>query len=150
MAEEYAANRINMAFIDKTDLNRYLEDNTTDQITDSDDALVTEVISDAEDRIREKISPRYDLDTEFAKTGANRNRSLMKHCINLSIYYLFQRLYLNVIPEGRGIAYEEAEKWLDDVYMGKLNVALATNDEDAQQGWPLRWGSDTKKGNQTY
>lgn len=139
-----------MAFIDKTDINRYLEDETTDQITDGNDTIVDEAILDAEDRVREKISPRYDMAVEFAKTGTDRNRSLMKHTINLAIYFLFQRLYTNVIPEGRGIAMEEAEQWLDDVYNGRLNVDLATVDEANEKGWPLRWGSATKKGNQSY
>ena len=139
-----------MAFIDKTDINRYLEDETTDQITDGNDSIVTEAIKDAEDRVREKISPRYDMDTEFSKVGDNRHRSLMKHTINLAIYYLFERLYTNVIPDGRVTAMSEAETWLDEVYEGKLNVTLATNDEEAQEGWPLRWGSQLRKGNQTY
>lgn len=139
-----------MAFILKTDIQRYLEVDTIDQLTDSDDTIVTAAIEDAEDRIREKISPRYDLDAEYAKTGTDRHRSLMKHCISLSIYFLFQRVYIDVLPEGREVAYQEAETWLNDVYMGKLNVDLATNDEENEKGWPLRWGSATKKGNQSY
>lgn len=139
-----------MAFIDKTDLNRYLEDDTTDQLTDSNDTIVDEAILDALDRVREKISPRFDMVTELAKVGVARNRSLMKHSINLAIYFLFQRLYTNVIPEGRVLAMEEAEKWLDDVYKGRLNVDLEKNDEDAEEGWPIRWGSAPKKGNQSF
>lgn len=139
-----------MAFINKTDITRYLDLSTIDQLTDSTDSIVDEAIKDAEDRIREKISPRYDMATEFAKTGDDRNRSLMKHCISLAIYNLFQRVYIDVVPEGRVVAYEEAESWLNDVYMGKINVELTTVDEENEKGWPLRWGSQPKKGNQTY
>ncbi len=139
-----------MAFIDKSDLTRYVDENIIDQLTDSTDSIVDDAILDAEDRIREKISPRYDLDTEFAKTGSDRTRSLMKHCINISIYYLFERVNIDAISEGRVIAYNEAETWLNDIYMGKLNVTMATNDDENEEGWPLRWGSAPKKGNQTY
>lgn len=139
-----------MAFIDKTDLTRYLEVETIDQLTDGVDTIVDDAILDAEDRIREKISPRFDLDTEFALVGAARNRSLMKHAINLAIFYLFQRVHIDVLPEGREIANENAEKWLDDVYEGRLNVNMAKNDEENEEGWPLRWGSDAKKGDQSY
>ena len=108
MEQDNGANHIKiMAFIIKTDLYRYLEQSTIDQLTDSTDSIVTEAIADAEDRIREKISPRYNLTTE-------------------------------------------AEKWLDDVFKGRLNVTLTTNDEAKEQGWPLRWGSQTKKGNQSF
>ena len=139
-----------MAFIVKSDLLTYIDESTIDQLTDNNNGYVNEAIADAEERIREKISPRYDMATEFAKTGANRQRSLLKHCINLSIFYLFQRLYTDVLPEGRVEAREDAEKWLDDVYNGNLSVTLATNDEPNEQGYPIRWGSEKKKGNQTY
>jgi len=147
----YAANLIKkMAFIFKTDISRYLEVETIDQLTDSTDTIVEEAIKDAEERIVEKISPRFNMVTEFAKTGTNRQRSLMKCCISLSIFYLFQRVQIDVLPEGREFAHQEAEKWLDDVYKGKLNVDLATVNETKEKGWPLRWGSQTKKGNQNY
>lgn len=139
-----------MAFINKTDVTQYLEATTIDQLTDGVDSIVDDAILDAEERIKEKISPRFNLVTEFAKTGATRNRSLKKCCISLAIYYLFQRVHIDVLPEGREVAHEEAEKWLNDVYEGRLNVDLTTNDETKQEGWPLRWGSDTKKGNQNY
>lgn len=139
-----------MAFIVKADLLAYIDESTIDQITDGTDLYVTEAIKDAEERITEKISPRYDMDTELNRAGAARQRSLLKHCINLSIFYLFQRLYTDILPEGRVEARDEAEKWLDDVYNGNLNVSLATNDEPNEQGYPLRWGSDTKKGDQTW
>ena len=139
-----------MAFIDKTDLLRYIDESTIDQLTDNTDAYVVEAIKDAEERITEKISPRVDIAAELAKVDPDRNRSLLKHCINLSIYYLFERLYTDVLPEGRTQGMETAETWLEDVYNGKINVSLDKKDEDSQEGWPLRWGSDTKKGSQNY
>lgn len=139
-----------MAFIDKTDLLRYIDESTIDQLTDNTDAYVVEAIKDAEERITEKISPRVDIAAELAKVDPDRNRSLLKHCINLSIYYLFERLYTDVLPEGRTQGMETAETWLEDVYNGKINVSLDKKDEDNQEGWPLRWGSDTKKGSQNY
>jgi len=139
-----------MAFIDKTDLLRYIDESTIDQLTDNTDAYVVEAIKDAEERITEKISPRVDIAAELAKVDPDRNRSLLKHCINLSIYYLFERLYTDVLPEGRTQGMETAETWLEDVYNGKINVSLDKKDEDNQEGWPLRWGSDIKKGSQNY
>ena len=139
-----------MAFIVKADLLRYIDESTVDQLTDNNDTLVDEAIKDAEERITEKISPRVDTAAEFAKVDPDRNRSLLKHCINLSIYYLFERLYTDVLPEGRTQGMETSEQWLNDVYEGKINVSLDKKDEANQEGWPLRWGSSTKKGSQNY
>ena len=139
-----------MAFLDKSDVERGLDTYIIDELTDSNDLIVADAISDAEDRVREKISPRFDLDLEFAKVGAARNRSLLKHSIALTIYYLYERLNTRVLPEAKVTAWDLAESWLEDVYKGTITVTLETNDETAQKGWPLRWGSQPKKGNQTY
>jgi len=139
-----------MAFLAKADVQRYLDTRVIDQLTDTDDTIVADAIADAEDRVREKISPRFDLDIEFAKTGPLRNRSLLKCCISLSIYYLYERLNTQVLPEAKVTAFEIAEHWLNEVYEGKLSVNLAKVDETNKTGWPMRWGSYLKKGNQSY
>ncbi len=139
-----------MAFIYKTDLLSYIDESTVNQLTDNTDSYVEDAILSAQDRIFEKISPRFDLAVEFAMVGAARNRSLLKHCVSLSIYYLFQRLYTDILPEGRVEAMSEAEKWLNDTYEGKIQVSLTKNNETKQTGWPLKWGSELKKGSANY
>lgn len=139
-----------MAFFTKTDVERALDTYVIDELTDTNNTYVTDAISDAEQRVREKIGPRYNLDVEFAKTGANRHRSLLKHAIAISIYYLYERLNTRVLPEAKVTAWENAEIWLSDVYKGRVSVDLTPNDEPNQKGWSLRWGSQPRKGNQTY
>lgn len=139
-----------MAFLVKSDLLRYIDESTIDQLTDGTDAYVDEAILDAEERITERIGQRVDTAAEFIKTGTARHRSLMKHCINLSIYFLFERLYTDVLPEGRVQGMEMAEQWLTDISEGNIIVNLEKVDEANEKGWPIRWGSDEKKGSQNY
>ena len=139
-----------MAFLVKTDLLNYIDLSTLNQLTDGTDAYITEAIKDAEARISERISQRINTATEYAKTGGTRDRSLLKHAISISIYYLFERLYTDVLPEGRVESYKTAEKWLEDVNEGKITVPLAKVDESTQKGWPVRWGSEPKKGSANY
>ena len=139
-----------MAFLLKADLLRYIDLSTLDQLTDGDDTIVDEAILDVEERIREKISQRVDTDSELTKTGTSRNRSLLAHSINLAIYYLFKRLYTDVLPEGRVQGMEDAEQWLTDIAEGNISVLMDKQDEANQQGWSIRWGSDEKKGSQNW
>tara|TARA_R110002020_G_scaffold3468_3_gene15426 strand:- start:5457 stop:5876 length:420 start_codon:yes stop_codon:yes gene_type:complete len=139
-----------MAFLFKADLVRYIDEVQINQLTDSNDTIVSEAIADAEERINEMIGQRVDTATEFAKVGAARQRSLLKHAINLSIFYLFERLYTDVLPEGRVNGKEMAEAWLEDIAKGNILVNLTKVDETKQKGWPIRWGSQTKKGSQNY
>jgi phage gp36-like protein len=139
-----------MAFIVKADLYTYIDQSTINQLTDNTDTIVTDVIKDAENRLKERISARFDMVVELAKTGTNRNRSLLKACINLSIYYLFQRLYTDVIPEGRVQGMQEAEKWMEDAISGNIQTTLTPVSVENQTGWAIKWGSETKKGSQNY
>lgn len=139
-----------MAFLDKNDLLNYIDLSTLDQLTDGTDLYITEAIKDAEARITERISQRIDTAAEYIKTGANRDRSLLKHAISITIFYLFERLYTDVLPEGRVTSYETAEKYLEDINEGKITVALTKKDEANQKGWPVRWGSEPKKGSANY
>jgi len=139
-----------MAFLVKTDLLRYIDESTVDQLTDATDSYVDEAIKDAEERITERIGQRVDTASEYAKTGTDRHRSLLKHCINLSIYYLFERLYTDILPEGRTQGMETAEAWLSDISEGNILVNLDKIDEANEAGWSIRWGSDEKKGSQNY
>ena len=118
-----------MAFLFKADLVRYIDEVQINQLTDSNDTIVSEAIADAEERINEMIGQRVDTATEFAKVGAARQRSLLKHAINLSIFYLFERLYTDVLPEGRVNGKEMAEAWLEDIAKGNILVNLAKVDE---------------------
>lgn len=139
-----------MAFLFKADLVRYIDEVQINQLTDSNDTIVSEAIADAEERINEMIGQIVDTVTEFAKVGALRQRSLLKHAINLTIFYLFERLYTDVLPEGRINGKEMAEAWLDDIAKGNIMVNLAKVNEAKESGWSIRWGSQLKKGSQNY
>lgn len=139
-----------MALLVKADLLSYIDLSTVDQLTDGNNTYVDEAIKDAQERIKERISQRIDVTTEFAKTGANRHRSLLKHAISITIYYLFQRLYTDVLPDGRVEAYNAAEKWLDEVNTAKITTTLTKVDETNKKGWSIKWGSEPKKSSQNY
>ena len=139
-----------MALLVKADLLNYIDLSTLNQLTDGTDAYITDAIKDAEARITERISQRIDTAAEYVKAGAARDRSLLKHAISITIYYLFERLYTDVLPEGRVEAYKMAEAWLEDINEGKITVALTKKDESTQKGWPVRWGSEPKKGSANY
>jgi phage gp36-like protein len=129
----------------KTDLIKYVEESDLDQLTGSDDAIVDEVILDAEEVAREYLRPRYDIDFELSQVDPDRNRSLLKHLTAIAIFFLFERIPTNTQPEARFEAYERGVQWLKDVAKGMVDTKMKEYDSpENEKGYSIRWGSNPK------
>lgn len=135
-----------MPFLDKTDLLNYIDSVQLEQLTGGDDDIITDAILDAEETLKECLSPRFDMSTELTKTAGDRNRSLLRNAIHIAIYYLFTRIPSNITPESREVQFIQATEWLRKAYKGEIDVALAENDATNKQGYSIQWGSKEKKG----
>ena len=132
--------------ISKTDILYYIPADDLDQITGEDDSIIDFSIEDAENYAKEYLRPRFDVETEFLKTGIDRNKSLLNVLVHISIYLMFERLNTNVLPEARSDSYNRSIQWLKDVSSGKLETTLTekTSPEN-EKGYAIRWGSSEKK-----
>jgi phage gp36-like protein len=139
-----------MAYIDRTDLETYMEAIEIDQIIDGDPTIVDSVIADSEEFCAEKLRQRFDTVAEYAKIGVDRNRQLLKAVVSVSLFYLSERLVTNNIPENRFLAYDRAVEWLEEVASGKRMTDLDPIDADSKTGWNIRWGSKTKSKDNFY
>ena len=139
-----------MAYIDRTDIEAYMESMEIDQIIDGDSTIIDTAISDAEEFCAEKVRQRFDMPLEYAKTGADRNRQMLKTVVSVTLFYLSERLVTNNIPESRFLAYERAMEWLDEVGSGKRMVDMEAISSEDQTGWSIRWGASTPKNENFY
>lgn len=139
-----------MAFIDRTDLERYIDAGSLDQILDGSTTIVPEAAEEAVEFMSEKLRQRYNTTAEFALTGANRNKSLLKQCIVITLYYVNQRIPTSVVPESRAQDYEDALLWLKEVSTGQRMLTLEENDPDNQVGFPVRYGNRATKQNDNF
>jgi len=132
-----------MAFIEKTDLEKYMTTTDLEQITGGDDAIITACVDDAMETIRERLQQRYDMDVEFGKTAPNRQRSLLKHTIAVALYYLCERIAFDALPENRVVSYTNAVKWANDGASGTIQLSLEKI-ADKQSGTAIRYGHASK------
>ena len=95
-----------MAYLVAADYNSLITTTNLDQIIESDvqNRLDAELI--AEEEIFSYIGSKYNLTTEFAKTGTARNRKLVQVYIDISLYHLHARINPRNIPELRNIRYD--------------------------------------------
>jgi hypothetical protein len=139
-----------MAFIEQTDLERYIDPDDLEQIIDDDSTVVPGAIEDGEEFVKEKLRQRYDVDAEMAKSAPNRHRQLLKQTIAVVLFYISERLPTDVMPESRGQAYERAVDWLNECASGKRMASMETIDDENQVGLSIRYGKSSTTNNNHY
>ncbi len=88
-----------MDFITKEDYYSRITSDILDQITNKEDTLLDNPEADAAALITDKIGFKYNVRGELGKTGAARNRSLVRWIVTISLYYLYGRIMGDDVPE---------------------------------------------------
>lgn len=140
-----------MPYLSASELNSSLYPEIQMAISRGQSLTVELHINEALSYIQSKLSVKYDIETEFQKTGAERNNLLLKFAKDIAIYYLYD--LPETIPDKRVKAYDDAVKFLDDVVKGKAllvgipKAVIDLEDEQANLGGTIAYGSNRKRDN---
>ena len=104
-----------LVFITQGALQKILRDNET-KLIDSERM--------AYGYVYEKLSASFNLDAEIQKREGNRNPALVRWMAVLAIYYIYQSVPDNEIPERVRLNYEDAIAEIQRVASGKDNSTL--------------------------
>lgn len=105
-----------LVFITEGVLKKIVRDNDT-KLTDSERM--------AYGYIYEKLSGRFNIDLEMARRGEDRNPALVRWMAVLAIYYIYQSVPDEEIPERVRQNYEDAITEIQRVASGKDNSTLS-------------------------
>ena len=139
-----------MAFIERSDLEIYIEARELDQITEDNPTVIDEAIKDAIEYVAEMLRHRFDTDDEFSKVSPNRHRQLLKQTIAVAIFYINERIPTDVLPESREMAYDRAVEWLKEVQTGRRQTTLTELNAEGKTGYNIVYGSQTKNDTNSY
>ncbi len=117
-------------------------------ISRGDAAYVEHQINIALSTIESKISIKYDIATEFNKTGDARNHLLLSIAKNIAIYNLYDTQ--ETIPEHRVKRYDDAMAFLKDIVNGKAvltGLAPAPVETSNMTYGNMAFGSEPKRVN---
>lgn len=96
--------------------------------------------------VKDALFQWYDTDTIFATTGSNRPRQVVRWCVNLALFYLYERVPDKLVPERVVQNYERTLATLQDIEDGKKAVDLPKEtDDDGENVNKFRWGSQTAR-----
>ena len=111
-------------FLAKTDYAGWLSSSLIDQITGGVDTNLDGPELIAEQRIKDACVARFNMDAEFAKSGASRNRTLMRWMLSISCYFIYHDISDDDIPARVIKDYDDVCAELDKIAQGKLSVDM--------------------------
>lgn len=110
-------------FLSKSELNTVATDEIVNRIINNDDQIVIDIIDESIDLMATYLYQYYDTETIFAKTGNDRNKTVLKHLKGIVIHEIYTRR----TKSGNDVAktrYDEAMLWLEKVSEGKIKPPL--------------------------
>lgn len=133
-------------YLTTEDFNKSIYPEIRTAISRGDAVYVETHINTALDIIQSKVSLKYDIATEFAKTGDARNHLLLSIAKNIAIYNMYDTQ--ETIPEHRVKRYDDAMAFLKDIVNGKAVLAglsPAPEDTNQTQHGNMAFGSEPKR-----
>lgn len=119
--------------------------NRLDQITDEQDALVDDAINDAVAMVKNYLYQHFDTNSIFEQTGDDRDRKVTRWCKYLAIYYIYDRIEDELIPERIQKNYDHTMKTLEKIAQAKMPVDLPRRVDKTPTETRTRWGSQPKR-----
>ena len=101
--------------------------------------------------ISEKLSGRYQIIKELSKEGDSRNASMVRWMTVLTVYFLYQSVPDESIPERVRLNYEDVLKEIDRVASGKDNSTLIpVLDSSGKPRTSFRWVSSPRRSHNPF
>jgi phage gp36-like protein len=125
-----------------TDYKPYVRDAHLSMIIDNDAVALDSAELTAIQVVKDALHQWYDVDAIFGTSGSSRPPQVLRWCITLVLYYLYERVPDKLTPERVIKNYDEAIELLGDISDGKLSVDLPRKiASDGSLKTKFRWGS---------
>ena len=131
-------------FITKEDYLPYIHEKRLNMILENNDGFLDVAEETAEAVIKDALFSRYDVDNIFATTDTSRPRNVLKWAINLTIYFIYERIPDKLVPDRVIKNYDETLTVLLDIEDGKksVNLPVKVDAESGEVKTKFRWGSN--------
>ena len=116
-------------------------------ITRGDNSKATQAIEDAMAMVRSYICVRYDIEAEYAKTGAARDGMTVKLVRDIAIYYCYEGSSPVNMPETREKAYDDAIAFLKSVQAEKAAMPGLARLDGSKGSNYVKYGGNRKRRN---
>jgi phage gp36-like protein len=131
-----------MSFITTDDYKATIKDGNLSRMIEGDNTVLEEAQATAVAVIRDALFSRYDVNVVFGAQGDSRNKQVVRWAVVLTLYYLYERLPANIMPERVRDNYTEVMGFLKEIEDGKKPIDLPqkTNSETGEVVTKFRYG----------
>ena len=116
-------------------------------ITRGDTAKAAQAIEDAMAMVRSYLCVRYDIEAEYARTGAARDGMTVKLVRDIAIYYCYEGSSPVNMPETREKAYDDAIAFLKSVQAEKAAMPGLLRLDGSRGSNYVKFGGNRKRRN---
>lgn len=146
-------------FILKTDYLPNIRRARLDQILEAadedEDVMLDSAETEAVGMVRKFLDTKYDMDVELAKAGAARHKVLLRMLKTLVIYYIYERVPDDMVPDRVKNNYKETMDMLKAIEAGDSSIPGLTTkmianpnaDGESIPKTKRMWGSQPKRSN---
>lgn len=147
-------------FISKADYKYQIRTYRLDQILEAadedEDLMLDSAEGEAIAMLRKYLDNRYDMNAELSKSGNDRSKVLLRFAKVLVIYFIYERIPDDLVPERVVKNYDEVMKALEKIEDGDSDIPglapITVTDPNSDTGASTpftrrRWGSQPKRSN---
>lgn len=135
-------------WITAPDYKPFVRDNHLQMIIDNDDVALDSAELTAIQVVKDHLYQWYDTDAIFATSGANRPQQVLRWCITLVLYFLYERVPDKLTPERVIKNYDDTMELLLNISDQKLSVDLPVKQTaESATITKFRWGSVAARDN---
>lgn len=134
-------------YITVEELNDGIHAESLTAITRGDNSKATKAIEDAMAMVRSYLCVRYDIEAEYAKTGAARDGMTVKLVRDIAIYYCYEGSSPVNMPETREKAYDDAIAFLKSVQAEKAAMPGLARLDGSKGSNYVKFGGNRKRRN---
>jgi len=122
------------AFLIIGDFDTRITEIERDAITGNVDSILETIERDVLEEVKALTNNRFDMDAEFALSGANRSSLLVRFVLDIVIYEALSRNKPRQIPEFRVKRADDARDFMEAVGKPRSNVNPGWTKKEIDQG----------------
>jgi hypothetical protein len=137
-------------FVTAADYKSKINSDHLRQILDDPDYTEDQILTEAEEyamaEVLDALTGTYDVEAIFEATGSDRPKNVLRWITIIVIYYLYERIPDDFVPDRVVKNYNDTMDTLDAISDGKKKVSLPVlADEEGNVSTKFRSGSQTAR-----
>jgi hypothetical protein len=116
-----------------------------DQLTDDNDSILDTAEEDAIDLVKKKLH-HYDVEAIFSQTDGDRDKTVLRWCKYIVLYFIYERADDSFIPESVIKNYDDTMESLDKISQGREQIDLPRlEDSESVPSTKFQYGGRTPR-----